>query len=89
MALKAGRVGVHPSVVDIAGKIKAAALPIIKCSKSAFGSCKVGNNISVSSGVISVPVATTEALGVIKVGTGLTIDENGVLSVSAEFLNKK
>jgi len=47
-----------------------------KATKSAFGVVKVGHNISVSSGTISVPVATEETYGVVKTGgSGVTIDE--------------
>lgn len=47
-----------------------------KATKSKFGIVKVGDNISVSSGTISVPVATEETYGVVKAGgSGVTIDE--------------
>lgn len=39
-----------------------------KASKSKFGIVKVGDNLSVSSGTISVPVATEETYGVVKAG---------------------
>lgn len=41
-----------------------------KASKSAFGIVKVGDNISVSSGKISVPVATAETYGVVLASSG-------------------
>lgn len=41
-----------------------------KASKSAFGVVKIGDNISVSSGKISVPEATEETFGVVKKGSG-------------------
>lgn len=56
-----------------------------KASKSAFGVVKIGDNISVSSGKISVPVATEETYGVVKAGgSGITIDEiwNGTTSTT-------
>ena len=47
-----------------------------KATKSKFGIVKVGDNLSVSSGTISVPVATEETYGVVKAGgSGVTIDE--------------
>lgn len=54
-----------------------------KATKSAFGVVKIGDNISVSRGTISVPVATEETYGVVKAGgSGVTIEEiwNGNLS---------
>lgn len=47
-----------------------------KATKSKFGIVKVGDNISVSSGTISVPVATEETYGVVKAGGsgGLSFD---------------
>ena len=39
-----------------------------KATKSAFGIVKIGDNINVSSGKISVPVATAESYGVVKTG---------------------
>lgn len=56
-----------------------------KASKSKFGIVKVGDNLSVSSGTISVPVATEESYGVVKAGgSGVTIDElwNGTTSTT-------
>lgn len=53
-----------------------------KASASAFGVVKVGNNISVSSGKISVPVASDSTAGVVKIGSGLAIND-GTVSVTA------
>ena len=39
-----------------------------KATKSKFGIVKVGDNISVSSGTISVPIATEDTYGVVKAG---------------------
>ena len=50
---------------------------------SKAGVVKIGNNISVSSGKISVPAASDETAGVVKIGTGLAIDESGALNVTA------
>lgn len=49
---------------------------------SKAGVVKIGNNIDVSSGKISVPVASDETAGVVKAGTGLSVDENGALNVT-------
>ena len=49
------------------------------------GVVKVGNtgNINITpDGTISVPIATTSALGVVKAGTNVNIDEFGAISVS-------
>ena len=49
---------------------------------AALGIVKVGTNIGVSSGTISVATATTAALGVVKVGSNINI-ASGVISVTA------
>lgn len=61
-----------------------------KASKSAFGIVKVGDNISVSSGKISVPVATAETYGVVLASSGgggveLTEVWNGTGTVGYTF----
>ena len=53
---------------------------------STKGVVKIGDNINVSSGTISVPVATTSTLGVVSVGTGLSVDGSGVLSAAGYTL---
>lgn len=59
-------------------------LSLAKTSKSVFGAVQVGDNINVTAGVITVPVANTNAtFGVVKLSTlnqGLVL-ENGFLSV--------
>ena len=50
---------------------------------SKAGVVKVGTNIDVSSGKISVPAASDETAGVVKIGTGLAVDEDGALNVTA------
>lgn len=45
-------------------------------TKSAKGAFRVGHNISVSSGVISIPVASTSEFGVVKVGLSLAINQS-------------
>lgn len=37
--------------------------------------------VKVVSGLTELPIATEDKLGAIKVGSGLTVDENGVLSI--------
>lgn len=76
-------------------QIKAAAIPPEIADASALvtktdyataskaGVVKVGNNINVASGKISVPAASDETAGVVKVGTGLSVDEDGFLNASA------
>lgn len=50
---------------------------------SKAGVVKVGTNINVASGKISVPAASDETAGVVKIGTGLAVDEDGFLNASA------
>lgn len=60
-------------------------------SKTAFGFVKVGDNIDVTGGVISVtpsaiPVASATVLGGVKPTTGLTVDAQGTLTVNESWL---
>lgn len=50
---------------------------------SKAGVVKIGSNINVSSGKISVPAASDETAGVVKVGANLSIDESGALNASS------
>ena len=50
---------------------------------SKAGVVKIGNNIDVSSGKISVPTASDEVAGVVKIGANLSVDENGALNAGA------
>ena len=50
------------------------------CSKKHFGRVKVGDNITVNEGEISMPIANELKLGVVRVGDNLVIDETGRLS---------
>ncbi len=60
-------------------------------SKTAFGTVKIGDNIDVANGVISVspsasytlPVATRATLGGVKQGANVAIADDGTLSVKA------
>lgn len=49
---------------------------------SKAGVVKIGNNINVSNGKISVPAASDETAGVVKIGENLSIDESGALNAS-------
>lgn len=49
---------------------------------SKAGVVKIGNNINVSSGKISVPAASDETAGVVKIGANLSVDESGALNAS-------
>ena len=64
-----------PALVDIT-------LPI--ASDTVLGAVKVGPNLTINSstGILNVPIATTSTLGVIKVGSGLSIDGVGTLSLN-------
>lgn len=58
-------------------------LPV--ATSSTLGGVKIGDNITgATDGTISVSYAGTTNAGVIKVGTGLAIDSNGVLSSTGE-----
>lgn len=56
--------------------------PTDYATASKAGVVKVGNNINVSSGKISVPAASDEVAGVVKVGANLSVDENGALNAA-------
>ena len=45
------------------------------------GIVEIGSNIDVINGVISVPTATNNSLGVVKAGTNVSIDSTGAVSV--------
>ena len=51
-------------------------------SASVYGRVKVGSNITVSSGTISVKTATTSALGVVKIGSNISVN-SGTISLSS------
>lgn len=77
--------------VDSKGRITAASngtLPT--ASSSVLGAVKIGTNIDISSGVISVtfpnPVATSSVLGYVKVGSGISVAGDGTISVSGYVL---
>lgn len=55
---------------------------------STAGTVKIGDNISVSSGTISVSTATSSTLGVVKVGSGLSIS-SGTISVDSSSYQTK
>ena len=54
---------------------------LLNASKTIKGLVQIGDNINVNNGVISVPVATKDTLGVIKVGKSLSVDDAGSVSM--------
>lgn len=68
-----------PEIVDASAVVKKTDY----ATASKAGVVKVGNNIDVSSGKISVPAASDETAGVVKVGANLSVDEDGFLNASA------
>lgn len=73
--------------VDSKGRITAAAngsLPT--ASSSVLGVVKIGTNINIASGVISVtfpsPIATSSVLGYVKIGSGVAVAGDGTISVT-------
>lgn len=54
-------------------------------SKNDFGTLKVGDNINVSNGVISISAASGSNLGLVKIGDGINL-ENGLISVDEYVL---
>ena len=70
--------------VDATGKITFAQnVQIQKTSTTQLGVVQIGNNIDVdpTTGIITVPVATTGLPGVVIVGSNLSITGSGILSV--------
>lgn len=66
------------------------AVTIPTATDSVLGGIKVGNNLSITNGVLSatsapytLPTADASTLGGVKVGSNLTIDGSGVLSATA------
>ena len=57
-------------------------LELDKATKNSIGGVIVGDNIDVTNGTISVPIATDSSLGVVKPTNGLSIDNTGELSVN-------
>lgn len=51
-----------------------------------YGLVKIGSNINVDNGTISIPLATDNSFGVIQLGTGLTIS-NGIVSNDLNIKN--
>ena len=58
-----------------------AAYSLPAATANVLGGVTIGNNISVSSGKISVGTASTSSFGVVKIGSGINVT-NGVISVS-------
>lgn len=57
-------------------------LELDKATKNSIGGIIVGDNINVSNGTISVPIATNSSLGVVNPTDGLSVDNTGELSVN-------
>lgn len=53
---------------------------LVDATKSVKGLVQIGDNINVSDGLISVPIATTSILGVVRTGVNIT-NNNGVIDV--------
>ena len=76
---------------DTNGVIKATKKTVRNASTSQSGVVTIGSNISVSNGKISVPIAATNALGVVKPGTtngktyGVDVDANGAMTVNVPW----
>jgi hypothetical protein len=53
---------------------------------SVLGGIKIGSGLQINAGngVASVRIATTSSAGMVQVGSGLLVDENGILSATAE-----
>jgi hypothetical protein len=58
---------------------------LIAANTSFPGVVKVGNNITSSNGFINISVASPSISGVVKVGAGLAIDGEGILSSTLSF----
>lgn len=65
--------------VDASGTIS---YTLPQATTSVLGGVIVGANLAVNAGTISAPIATSANVGVVKPGTGLTIDGTGALNVS-------
>lgn len=59
---------------------------LVDASKTTKGLVKIGDNIDVSDGLISVPVGTTSVLGVLKTGTNIT-NVDGLIDVPVATTN--
>ena len=76
---------------DANGVITATKKTVQNATTGQAGVVKVGSNINVSGGVISVPTATSGKLGVVKPGTtngqtyGVAVDANGAMTVNVPW----
>nr|DAR69951.1 MAG TPA: hypothetical protein [Caudoviricetes sp.] len=57
-----------------------------KTSRKNYGIVKIGDNINVEDGIISIPLATTETAGIVKFGNGFII-QDGTVSVENSNIN--
>ncbi|MFA5395128.1 MAG: hypothetical protein WC346_03835 [Methanogenium sp.] len=46
------------------------------------GIVSIGSRLTITDGIVNVPIATTEILGIVKIGDNLSIDEEGILSAT-------
>ena len=76
---------------DANGVITAKKKTVRNATTSQSGVVTIGSNISVSDGKISVPIAATNTLGVVKPGTtsgktyGVAVDANGAMTVNVPW----
>jgi len=72
------------SLTQSQGKINATFTDIPAATTTSKGLVQIGNNLAVNDGIISaiIPTASASALGGIKIGSGLSIDSNGVVSAN-------
>ena len=70
---------VPPEIVDASVVVKKTDY----ATASKAGVVKIGDNINVASGKISVPAASDTTAGVVKAGTNLSVDEDGFLNAAA------
>ena len=84
-----GDINLLDRINRLAKKIGNAITSSDKASKSAFGIVKIGDNINVSSGKISVPDATESTKGVVSLAGlgGFTVDEIWSGSVTSDYVN--
>lgn len=70
--------------IDAEGTISASPIPV--ASQLVSGAVRIGSNILVSSGVISVPIANGSTYGLVRPGFGVTVSGAGVLSLDTSVL---
>jgi len=81
-------------VVQVGGNIDVDTKGVISvktADKSNLGLMIAGANLNVDKGVVTPAKATTESPGIVQIGSGLSVDPNGVISTTnaIAFVNKK